>query len=118
MLYLARKSLFCKALLVTASYRPSKSAIFKNFLTCVENEFDVLGDVNCNFRNNQPECHITRLESILQTFQLSQLIDEPTRITNETSSLIDLFLPNNIEKTLFNNFVVYYIKNDKKFFKS
>ena len=54
-----------------------------------------MGDLNCNFHNKQPECHTTRLENILQTFQLSQLIDEPARITNETSSLIDLFLTNN-----------------------
>ena len=55
-----------------------------------------MGDVNANMLNilDVPRGHLC---DIFQTYQLSQLIDEPTRTTSESSTLIDIFITNNKE---------------------
>ena len=42
-----------------------------------------------------PDCSTQKLLDICEAYQYSQLINQPTRITQHTSSIIDLFLTNN-----------------------
>ena len=58
-------------------------------------EIDVIGDINCNVGTTPLDCSTQKLLDICETYQYSQLIDQPTRITKHTSSIIDLFLTNN-----------------------
>ena len=58
-------------------------------------EVHVIGDINCNVDATPPDCSTQKLLDICETYQYSQLINQPTRITQHTSSIIDLFLNNN-----------------------
>ena len=70
---------------------------------CAENkEIIVTGDFNCDFLAKRPTLETKTLKNILLKFSLTQVIKEATRITRDTSTLIDLFLtthPNNITFT-------------------
>ena len=50
--------------------------------------------------SNSPESHTSRLVNLIETHQLSQLINQPTRVTEETRTLIDLFITNSEESIL------------------
>ena len=52
----------------------------------------------CNGRT--PDTHTCQLLSLSSLYQLSQVINEPTRVTETTSILIDLILSNNPETIL------------------
>ena len=56
-------------------------------------EVDIIGDLNCNVVQHH-QTSAQKLLDICDSYQYSQLIDEPTRITQLTSSIIDLFLTN------------------------
>ena len=54
-------------------------------------EFLVFGDFNCCFmspQRNNAECK--QLKSLLKSMNIKQLINNPTRITKDSKSLIDL----------------------------
>ena len=57
-------------------------------------EVDIIGDLNCNIDATSPDCSTQKLLDICDSYQYRQLIDQPTRITQLTSSIIDLFLTN------------------------
>lgn len=63
------------------------------------NDIVCTGDFNINVLNLHNTC-VNHLFSILETFHLTQIIDTPTRITNSTSSLIDLILVSTAENVL------------------
>ena len=44
-------------------------------------EVDIIGDLNCNVSATSPDCSTQKLLDICNTYQYSQLIDQPTRIT-------------------------------------
>lgn len=89
--------------LLCSAYRPPDSSdylsqhfngLFDNFLKNVyelPNEVILLGDLNANYlkKDNSKE-----LKSIISTHNYKQLIDSSKRITNNTSTLIDVFLTN------------------------
>ena len=83
-----------KSFLVTTWYRPPDSlvSIFSYFETLVgkidaENiEYYLMGDLNCD------------LSSIADLYNLHQIIDEPTRITTSSSTMIDLIFTNTVDK--------------------
>ena len=50
--------------------------------------------------SNSPESHTSRVVNLIETHQLSQLINQPTRVTEETRTLIDLFITNSEESIL------------------
>ena len=60
----------------------------------------VLGDLNCDTlkAHNDSNTPTKRIRSLYELYQLSQLIDEPTRITMKSSSLIDHIVTNTPEK--------------------
>ena len=60
----------------------------------------ILGDLNCNLLQEKAlfNAPTSKLNSIYELYQLSQLINEPTRVTLTTSSLIDHVVTNTPEK--------------------
>ena len=58
-------------------------------------EVDVIGDINPNVDATPPDRGTQKLLDICETYQYNQLINQPTRIAQDTSSTIDLFLTNN-----------------------
>ena len=62
-------------------------------------EIYVIGDLNCDFKCENYDCCTKRLRELCVLFNLSQLIIEPTSVTSNSESLIDLCLsssPGNI----------------------
>ena len=60
----------------------------------------ILGDLNCDTLKTDKDSNTPtkRIRSLYELYQLSKLIDEPTRITMSTSSLIDHIVTNTPEK--------------------
>ena len=101
-----------KPLLMGHVYRPPDTSVYlpedfnEKFETILEKvccegiEALLLGDFNCDYikeQNNRP------LKLIISRFAFFQMVMAPTRITEETASLIDLVLtnmPHNIKKTI------------------
>ena len=84
---------FCVALF----YRPPSSnySILDTLFTTLcsifislPSQFVLMGDFNINFFNTSPLYF--KLLSVVSSFNLSQIVTEATRVTNTTSSLIDL----------------------------
>ena len=71
-------------------------------------EIMLLGDANCNFstarsmnRSKSPvPSHVKHLKDLYQSFGLKQLISEPTRKTENTSTLIDHIAVGNTNNTV------------------
>ena len=95
-----------KPVLIASAYGPPNSQI--DFLDKIEillqildnehKELIIVGDLNCDFLSNNLSNHTKRFNDIVNIFQLTQLIDQPTRITEKTASLLDVALVNNPEK--------------------
>ena len=86
-----------KPFLITTWYRPPSDTInilykFENCLKLIDDEDKesiILGDINCALLDNNPTSLISELKFITNLYQYEQLIKEPTRITKDTSTLID-----------------------------
>ena len=91
-----------KPFIITACYRPPNAvdAVFDELDKIVatvdaeDKEFILMGDLNCNFLADNSDHSTSQLRSICEVYQLQQLINSPTRITESTSTLIDLILTN------------------------
>ena len=85
-----------KPFLVSTVYRPPNAPSeffdhFENLTKVIDNEnkeMYMLGDLNCDTlkAHNESNTPTKRIKSLYELYQLSQLIDEPTRITMTTSS--------------------------------
>ncbi|RUA05885.1 MAG: hypothetical protein DSY43_03475, partial [Gammaproteobacteria bacterium] len=93
--------------IVTSVYRPPDSSceFFTNFERMIKaiddenKEQYILGDLNCcMLKKSRPDQPTKSLKAIYETYQLSQLITEATRITDRSSSLIDHFVTSSTEK--------------------
>ena len=77
--------------------------MFSNIQLLIENidnedkEMYLLGDLNCNLLDKTNQ-FAQKLLSIMETFQLSQQIEKPTRITSSSSSLLDVCITTSPEK--------------------
>ena len=60
----------------------------------------ILGDLNCNYLSDRNNMHLSQLKQLSSTYQFQQLINEPTRITPNSSTLIDIFLSNEPSRIL------------------
>ena len=97
-----------KSFLVSTWYRPprSNSEFFQDFEKLVEKvdsenkEFYLLGDLNCNLLPGTYKSNSRDLINIMDIFGLSQMIEEPNRITKNTKTLIDLCLTSSPEKNI------------------
>ena len=97
-----------KPFMVTTIYRPpNANAEFFEHLEKLIKQIDdenkemyILGDLNCNLLEKKTifNMQTNKLNSLYELYQLSQLINEPTRVTMTTSSLIDHVVTNTPEK--------------------
>ena len=53
------------------------------------NNIILLGDINCDTNSNDPDKNTRKLVDVCATFQMTQLINKPTRITDNTKTTID-----------------------------
>ena len=95
--------------MVTTWYQPPKAADdcfdkFESFLKLADfkyKEIYILGDLNCNMLYSNCtmpiQYHTSRLIDILNNFHKSQIISEPTRVTQTTESFIDHCIANGQE---------------------
>ena len=93
-----------KSILVSTWYRPPDSpvSLFNEFETMIgaldaENlEFFLLGDLNVDFTPSIKSSNKSTLAELFDIYGLSQIIEEPTRITEKSSTMIDLCLTNTL----------------------
>ena len=82
--------------IVCTCYRPPSSTIetmnkFEVILHKLDSyhmEVDIIGDINCNVSATPPHFNAQKLLDICDIHQYSQLIDQPTRITQHTSCIM------------------------------
>ena len=99
-----------KPFLVSTWYRPPNSdvQIFHDFEVFLRNcdledkELILLGDLNCDMSKSPPETHTRRLLFLSSLYQSDQLINEPTRVTEASATLIDLLMTNNKQNIIQN----------------
>ena len=102
-----------RSFLICTAYRPPNAP-----LNCFETDFSrtlvsallmskpiyILGDLNCNVLNTgDPACQA--LLNFCSTFNLVQLITQPTRITESLATLLDVILVSNKELIIESNVV-------------
>lgn len=93
-------------LFVGALYKPplTSATSFSELETVLSNIYPradqiiVMGDTNVDFI--KPNCQTELLKSVLDTFNLTQVIDQPTRITDTSSTLIDIICISNDVKVI------------------
>ena len=86
-------------------YRPPKdNNFYMNLETLLvpkvsfQNELLILGDFNTNVSKG-PECGLKcKLMSFMNTFNMTQVIRDYTRVTNTTKSIIDLIMVSDVDK--------------------
>ena len=92
--------------LVGTWYRPPNSSnhlfsLFEKTIDMIDAEnleLYLLGDLNCNLLSDTPSTNTSELLNIFTTYNLNQLITEPTRVTNNSQTLIDLCVTNTPDK--------------------
>ena len=90
-----------KSFLICNVYRPPGTPIncfdtlADHLISSLSLGFDIiiLGDLNCNVLRSCPEA--TALLDFISSFNLSQLVDKPTRITETSQSIIDVIMTTN-----------------------
>ena len=112
-----------KPILTGICYRPPKDNNFyinlENILApkvSFQNELLTLGDFNTNVSKG-PECGLKRkLTSFMNTFNMTQVIKDSTRVTDNTKSIIDLIMVSDADKisqqgvlpsALSDHFIIY-----------
>ena len=91
-----------RSFLVGTWYRPRSAAIdlfteYSSFVEkcdCENKELILLGDMNCDYLKGPIDPHTRKLQFLSSVYQLEQLILEPTRVTDKSSTLIDLAFTN------------------------
>jgi hypothetical protein len=53
-----------------------------------------MGDLNCDISKFPQDSNARKLQFLSSLYQLDQLINEPTRVTSTSATLIDLFFTN------------------------
>lgn len=92
-----------KPIVVGSCYRPPKQAIFLDLLQqALRNirpdlEQIILGDFNIDYKSTNNQLCKT-YKNILNIFNFKQLIEEPTRVTLSSSTVIDHIICNNEER--------------------
>ena len=87
--------------MVVSVYRPPDAS--EDFFTSFGNLLQTINDenkeiLNCDLLKPNPNHPTNKLRSLFEIYQLTQLIDEATRITETSSTLIDHFITNEPEK--------------------
>ena len=79
-------------------------------------ELMIVGDINCDFVKPIPDSHTRRLQLSCSLYQLDQLITEPTRVTEKSAILIDLFIKNKLENISNSGVIHLGISDHSKIF--
>ena len=97
-----------KSIIICTTYRPPDTPVscFNTDLTpslitasLLDKTIYILGDLNCNLLNSS--CPDSRaLTNFCLTYNLSQMVTSPTRVTNLTETLIDVILVSNAKQVL------------------
>lgn len=91
-----------KPFIISTWYRPPNSTIdifreFENFLINVDSEGKetlLAGDINCDLAINTNDPISSPVKFLYESYQFSQLITENTRVTHQSSTLLDHFITN------------------------
>ena len=126
---------FQRDILVICVYRPPTSGMifFDKLDQALEviqtssnlgrNEIFLLGDLNCDFVSPVQTSMVKKLKFITNSFNLVQLINTPTRVTDQSSTTIDVIFSSNPENviehgcihcSLSDHFMVYVIRKLSK----
>ena len=107
--FMFRNSKSCsKPFLVVTWYRPpcSSAELFSHYETLIgkldslDLEYYLMGDLNCNMASAHFDSNTRLLCEISDIYGLQQLITEPTRITESSSSLIKVIFTNCINRVV------------------
>ena len=98
-----------KPFLILTWYRPPNSCkdLFDKLQVILDKieflgiENNVIGDLNCNMSASIADNNTKHLLELSESYQYTQLIKESTRVTNSSSTLIDLFLTNEPTEQLY-----------------
>ena len=88
-----------KSFIFLSVYRPPNTTVetfskIERLIQLVDDENKevyMLGDLNCNLLDSNLS-NVKMLQEIMQLYQLTQIIDDPTRVTKSTKSLLDVAL--------------------------
>ena len=91
-----------KPFAVIACYRPpnNPSDFFDQLESVVDTldsedkEIILIGDLNCNILAISADNNTSKLNLLAELYQLDQLINEPTRVTDHSSTLLDVIFTN------------------------
>ena len=103
-----------KPFVIVTWYRPpnSPNEVFSSLESLIERpdsenvEFYLMGDINCNMAS-MSDTDSCLLSDITDLYGLHQLINEPTLVTDTTSTLIDLIYTNSPNKVVCSG--VYHV---------
>lgn len=97
---------------VASEYWDSIERTFENLNTSPIKDLIIVGDFNCNMKeNNIPN----RMHNLILSYDLCQLIDQPTHFTEHSSTIIDLAIVNDPENVLFSDVISPFIPNLVRF---
>ena len=105
------KSLLC------GIYRPPNSGneywdaiehTLENLNNSITKDLIILGDFNCNMLNNNIN---NKMRNLMTSYNLTQIIEEPTHYTENSASLIDVALLSNPENVVFSDVISPFIPN-------
>ena len=97
---------YLKSIIISTVYRPPDAPT-----SCLDSDFAanfvyasslnapiyILGDLNCNLlKPEAPDCKV--LGSFCSSYNLTQLTEEPTRVTEQTSSLLNIIFVSHIKQ--------------------
>jgi hypothetical protein len=75
-------------------------------------EVYTLDDLNCNLLDSNLS-NVKMLQEIMQLYQLTQIIDDPTRVTKSTESILDVCITSSPDKIIQSDSVEF--RNFRKF---
>ena len=105
-----------KPIIIGVVYRPPNTDIQKfneildNILVkikCENKYLYLLGDFNINLMNSDSHTPTSEFLDLMYSNSLLPLITKPTRVTNETFSLIDNIFHNDVDKACYENGIIY-----------
>ena len=78
-------------------------------------ELIIVGDLNCDVNKVPLDSPTHQLQTLSSLYQLTQVINDPTRVMETTSTLIDLILTNKAENislhlSIFDHSLVYAVR--------
>ena len=91
-------------------------------LPICDNEIVLLGDFNCDFSPNVNTREVNNLKFVCDLHQLQQQITLPTRVTDHSSTLIDLYFTTKpelygdcgvIQTAISDHFMIYAVRKGK-----